>query len=321
MASSVTLRQLEYLVAVVDAGTFTSAAKTLHVSQSALSMAIADLERVLGVQLLVRRPRGVAPTKVCERVLTKGRHLLAGVEDLRNAAREAHESMSGRLMIGCYSTLSPTLMPPVISDFIQEHPGVDLQFFEGSHAYLAQLLRDGILDLALVYRYERGGSRADPDLVHTKVLRSAPYVLLPAGHRLSDQSDVSLEELESEPLILFDLPPGGEYFRSLFAAEGRTPAVRFSTSSFEMVRALVARGLGYSILSQETQIHLSYEGLEYVTRPLRADPTHDDGLDIEVVQLAGARPTLRAEVFVRRCTRTIQARFHPWPDPEPAERD
>jgi DNA-binding transcriptional LysR family regulator len=301
-ASSLTLRQLEYVVAVAQAGSLTKAASALHVSQSALSMAIADLERTLDVQLLVRQPRGVRPTKVGQRVLADARRLLSGVGDLRNAARDAHESMSGELVIGCYSTLSPIVLPRVTAAFVDRHPGVDLRFVEGSHEFLEEQLRHGVLDLALMYRYGAELFTPSPDLVRTKLHHSPPYVLLPPEHALADRTSLSLPELCAEPLVLFDLPPGGEYFRGLFAAEGLTPTVRFRTSSFEMVRALVARGLGYSILSQRTTIERSYEGRRYLVRPLGGK---HGGLDIDVVALKNVRPTLRAAEFVKECHRAF----------------
>ncbi|MDI3403305.1 LysR family transcriptional regulator [Streptomyces cavernicola] len=302
MATSLTLRQLEYVVAVAEAGSVTRAAARLHVSQSAVSMAIADLEHTLGVQLLVRQPRGVTPTSVGRRVLSDARRLLSGVGDLRNAAREEHESMSGQLAVGCYSTLAPIVLPPVIAAFAERHPDVDLRFIEGSHDMLQEQLRHGVLDLALMYHYGPEPLAPGNDLVRTRVLHTPPYVLLPDGHPLAERDKVALRELQDEPLILFDLPPGGAYFRSLFAAEGLAPTVRFRTTSFEMVRALVARGLGYSLLSQRTQIQLSYEGRPFLTRPLAGS---HDGLDIDVVQLAHARATLRAEEFIKECHRAL----------------
>ena len=122
--SEITHRQLEYFVAVADAGTVTGAARNLHLSQSALSMALSDLEGALGVQLLVRGRRGVHLTQAGRGVLSDSRRLIAGVADLHNSARDFQESMSGRLVVGCYSTLSPLLLPAVIDAFTTDHPDV-----------------------------------------------------------------------------------------------------------------------------------------------------------------------------------------------------
>ncbi|TCP46790.1 DNA-binding transcriptional LysR family regulator [Tamaricihabitans halophyticus] len=277
-----------------------------EVEGDATSATVTILERNLGVQLFLRRPRGVVVTPVGRRVLADARRLLSGVTDLQNAAREAHESMSGSLVIGCYSTLSPIVLPPVIAAFAERHPDVDLTFVEGSQGYLREQLRSGELDLAVLYHYDSELFAVSAELVRTRLVHSPPYVLLPADHRLTVRSALSLRELQPEPMILFDLPPGGEYFRSLFVAEGLEPTVRFRTTSFEMVRALVARGLGYSVLSQRTKITSSYEQREFVTRPLSGD---HGGLDIDIVQLRDAQPTLRADAFIQQCHESVEPLF------------
>lgn len=303
--SSVSLRQLEYLIAAADTGSVTAAAAKVYLSQSAVSTALTDLEETLGVQIFIRHPRGLSVTNVGQEVLTDARRLLAAMEDLRNSARESSESLSGKLVVGCYSTLAPILLPRVIADFIETHPNVDLSFIEGSHTQLEDQLRDGSLDLALLYEYDFGKFSLAKDLAVNLVISTPPYVILPERHELASRETLSLEELAPQPLILFDLPPGGDYFLSLFAAEDLVPNIRHRTTSFEMVRALVARGLGYSILSQRTNINMSYEGLGFVTRPLTgARP----GLNVAAVHLNGVRMTRRAVAFIDQCRTSLGAK-------------
>ena len=112
---------------------------------------------------------------------------------------------------------------------------------------------------------------------------------------------VALQQLAAEPLILFDLPPGGEYFLSIFAEAEVQPRVRFRTTSYELVRSLVARGLGYSILSQRTHIETSYEGLRYEVRELKGK---HPGLTVHAVTLGDIPLTRRAQAFVPQCRRS-----------------
>jgi DNA-binding transcriptional LysR family regulator len=300
--SNVSLRQLEYLVAAAETGSVTAAAAKLYLSQSAVSTALTDLEESLGVQIFVRHARGMSLTSVGQQVLVDARRLLAGVEDLRNSARETSESLSGRLVVGCYSTLAPILLPRIIADFTDSHPGVDLSFIEGSHSELEEKLRSGSLDLAILYDYGFGGRQRPRDLTSTVIESTPPYVILPEHHRLTQRPSISLSQLVEEPLILFDLPPGGDYFLSFFQNENLSPNIRFRTTSFEMVRALVARGLGYSILSQRTNINMSYEGLGFVAREL--DGGHG-GLNVGTVHLSGVRLTRRATAFIDQCRRSL----------------
>jgi DNA-binding transcriptional LysR family regulator len=301
--SDATLRQLEYFIAAVEEGSVTAASQRLHLSQSALSMALGELERALGAQVLVRHRRGVRPTHVGEQVLADARRLLADLHDLQTSARERQHGLTGRLMVGCYSTLSPIMLPRALSDYVEQFPGVDISFSEGSHDYLMDNLRNGTLDLALLYDYGPDNAARRDDLKFEAIATAPPYALLPEDHPLSGESSVSLHQLSSEPLILFSLPPGGDYFLSLFHAEGIEPTVRFRATSFELVRSLVARGFGYSILSQRTQVSASYEGLRFTTRPLTGS---HPGLTVSAVTLATAKLTRPAAAFIDTCRSSFE---------------
>lgn len=291
------LRQLEYFVAAAESGSVTAAASHLHLSQSAVSTALADLERALGAQLFLRHPRGVALTRTGESILARSRRLLSGVEDLHDTARSAQESLVGRLTVGCYTTLSPIVLPAIIDRFTRAHPAVDLDLVEGSHDELEVLLRSGVLDLALLYHYGFRDRERD-DLERSTVTNSPPYVLVPAGHALAERAEVELRLLAEEPLILFDLPPGGEYFLSLFQDAGLEPKIRLRTKSFELVRSLVGRGLGYSVLSQHPRTGVTYEGHEVRDVPLAGS---FGGLDVDAVTLRGLQATQRTQAFVESC--------------------
>jgi DNA-binding transcriptional LysR family regulator len=163
---------------------------------------------------------------------------------------------------------------------------------------LEEQLRSGVLDVALMYDYERTNFTGDRGLIGQPVVTSPPYVLLPEGHALAHSKRVTLQSLAEEPLILFNLPPGGEYFLSLFADAGLEPHVRYRSTSYELVRSLVARGLGYSILSQRTRIQVSYEERRFETRDLAG---RHPGLTVHAVTLDGMQPTRRARAFIAEC--------------------
>lgn len=300
--ADITLKQIEYLMAAAEAGSVTGAAAKLFLSQSAVSTALADLEQALGAQLFVRHPRGMTLTAAGREALADGRRVLDGVDEMRETARANVDSLSGRLRIGCYSTLAPVLLPRVIDGFLRKNPLVDISFIEGSQEALADALRSGAIDLAIVYDYNIQEMGHPDEFTLRRVDSVAPYVLLPPEHRLADRRKVSLHELAPEPLILFDLAPGGEYFLSFFHQAGLQANVRFRTTSFEMVRSLVARGLGYSILSQRTDISMSYEGKVFAVCDL-ADEISP--LAISTSRLTKARPTRRTRAFVEELSRQL----------------
>ena len=299
--ASLTLRQLEYFIACAELGSMTAAAERIRLSQSAVSTALSDLERTLGVQLLIRHARGLSLTPAGERVLSDARRLMGAAEDLRASARDIGQSLTGGLRIGCYSTIAPILLPRVIADFTDAHPEVDLEILEGSHSYLQDQLRSGGCEVALMYDYEHRSGALPSDFVARLVQSAPPHLVLPAAHRLAGRKKIRLREIADEPFILFDLQPGGEYFEGIFARLGLGPNVRFRTQSFEMVRSLVARGLGYSMLTQRADVTTSYEGRELIVRPL-ADAL--PSLSVVLVQLAATRPTRRATAFAQQCLRS-----------------
>ena len=111
-----TLRQLEYFVAVAEAGSITRAASAVHLSQSAMSTALTDLEGALGIQLLVRHhAKGITLTPAGRQLLVASRQLLASAADLRSVAHGLGGSLTGTLTIGCFEVMAPYLLPELLS--------------------------------------------------------------------------------------------------------------------------------------------------------------------------------------------------------------
>src|SRR5699024_4474830 len=142
-----TFRQLEYFSAIASEGTLAAAAERCHVSASALALAIDELERHLSLQLLLRREgHGVTLTPAGSRVLSLTRHLLTGAEALASDAWQASTSVSGTLRLGCFSTLAPFMLPPILQEFGRRHPDLELDYVEASAPYLNDMLLQGRID-------------------------------------------------------------------------------------------------------------------------------------------------------------------------------
>ncbi|MDF3311889.1 LysR family transcriptional regulator [Rhodococcus sp. T2V] len=310
-----TLKQVEYFVAVAEDGTMVGASARFHVSQSALSMAISDLEKRLGVQLFHRRQaKGIALTAAGRELLIKARRLLAQGEDFERSARELSGTLSGPMTVGVHPPLTSALLPRVIRGFTELHPEVTLSSLEGSTTELQDALTTGHVELALIIDL---GVRSD--LVRTKLFTARPRVLLPAHHRLGGQDSVSLAELESEPLVMVDVPPSQQFYQSALGSLGVAPTVRYRTGSVEGARALVGAGLGWSILMQRSAHSLTHEGRHVVSLPIADDiPT----VDIALIGVPGVL-TARADAFVSFCTELFSptsSDFEAWtglPDDEP----
>ncbi|WP_434445983.1 LysR family transcriptional regulator [Lentzea sp. E54] len=292
---NVTVRQLEYLIAVAETGSVTAAAARCHVSQGAISLALSELERTLDLHLVVRSPRrGAALTAAGTQVLADARRVVGAMGDLGVEARGLSRQISGVLTVGCYAPIAPFHLPAAIATFERAHPEVSVRFVEGSLPEIGADLIAGRCEIAFLYDQD-----LLPGIATTTLYDQPPKVLLPAGHRLCRRRAVSLRELADDPFVLLDVPPSERYFRSVFAAAGVEMVVAHRARSFELARSLVARGIGYSITVQQPVVSFSYEGLEVVAVELRdAVPTTP-----VVLGWAGGGPlTRRAHAFAGHCT-------------------
>ena len=290
-----TLRQLEYFVACVDAGSIAGAAVSLNVSQPTVSVAITKLEDQLGMQLLLRHhAQGVSVTAGALRFVQSARSLLSHATDVQREAMMISDdiesdNISGILRLGSFVTLAPSALPGLISQFHQNYPGVKLDLQEGTQEKLVEGLYSGSLEIALLYDLEL------PDDIHRVALAElSPYVVLPASHPLADQDEIDLVNLETEPMILFDVQPSRGFFLGLFKSVGVTPDIAYTTSSLELLRGMVGRGLGYSLLVTRPHGDLTYEGAQLVARPIKNNIAKSR---IVLASLANLRPTRAMSKF------------------------
>lgn len=293
------LRQLWYFIAVAEEGTISAAADRLHVSQSAVSLALTDLEKALRVQLCVRRKaHGITLTPSGTQALRQARMLLRQAATLEMDGLGDAEELSGPLTLGCYLSLAPTVLPRLIRGFGLLHPRVTLGFEEGTQDALQRLLLAGELDLAVVYNMD-----ILPEFAQVQLYRRQPHVLLPADHKLATEPVVALRDLAEEPMVLLDAPPSSHHTLWLCEAAGVKPLVRFRTKNFETARALVGRGLGYAMLIQRPANTRTYEGLPVVTKDIAELADHH--VEVVLAWPRHIRLTPRSEAFVRYCQETF----------------
>ncbi|NYI06878.1 LysR family transcriptional regulator [Allostreptomyces psammosilenae] len=146
----VTLRQLECLVRVAEAGSFTRAAELLHVTQPALSHQMRALERAVGAQLLERLPRSVRLTTAGRAMLPHARAVLAGTEQAVAAARQAGGFETGTLELATLLSVSLGVLPPVLRAWCQAHRGIRVRLFEYHHGEeMRAAMAAGQADLAV----------------------------------------------------------------------------------------------------------------------------------------------------------------------------
>ena len=280
MLDDATIVQLEYFRTVVRLGSLTRAAESLSVTQPTLSTAIARLERQYRIQLLARIPRkGVEPTLAGLRLLTVLEPLLDSVGRLGSIARGTDDPLQGELSVGVYTPLAPFYASTIVLEAARLMPGVTLTITEGNLDELPEALRRRQLDVALLYADE-----LTPEFSITQLRTIAPHVVVAEDHWLvrEGRTSVSLHELADEPAAFLTLSHSFKRYMSYFRALNITPNIKYTSTSYEVVRSYVASGLGYALLHHEHLTHQTHCGRSLV--PLRIED------DVVPAQLCLATP-------------------------------
>jgi DNA-binding transcriptional LysR family regulator len=301
-ASRFTLRQLSCFVAACDGGGIGAAATRLHLAQATVSAAIADLERTLGVQLLVRGSRRVAtPSPAGRELLAQAADVLAAAGRLDERSAALRGDVSGELPVGCLVTLAPAVAPAACRAFERRWPQARVALAPAHQAELLARLGDGTIALAITYDLGLGsGVEFEP------LAPAPPYALMAAAHPLAGAASVGLAELAAEPFVLLDLPLSRDYFLDLFRSEGVEPAVARRVADAELARSLVAWGYGYTLANVRPAPARAVDGT-----PLRAVPVAAAATPprIGLARRFGLRPTRTARAFAETCGEVVAARW------------
>jgi DNA-binding transcriptional LysR family regulator len=307
MFPNFSLKQLSYLVSVADLGSMRAAAEAENVSQAAISMGLRDLEQRLGVQLLARRPgHGVSITQTGRGVAADARRVLAASGELLSAAEAPAEDLRGVLNVGCFTALTPSYVPPLIGDFGACHPAVQLQITEGNQNELRRGLEAGILDLAVTWEGGMGSGIAT-ETVDTMI----PYALLPADHELAQRPALALADLADVPLVQYAHGLTPEIRPSSAWETEHARAIVHTSPNIEVVRSLVARGVGWTPVFQQWLTNTSLEGL-----PLRSVPiVGQQPLQRVVVAWPERQPRSRRAIAALEFIRSVAVRLSRPPTP------
>lgn len=240
------LRQLRYLVAIADEGSFTGAAERSHVAQPALSQQIRRLEEEVGVTLVDRTTRRVRMTAAGIALVERARRAIAEIDAGVAELNELTGVRAGRVSIGAMQTLGPFDLSRLLAAFHARYPEVELAVREEPSEALADRLRSDALDLAFLSVTERiqGGGLSFKRLATEEVV-----AVLPVEHPLAGREAIDLDELREDRFIGYR---EGSMLRRLLegaAAEaGFAPRVAFESNEVDRIRSMVARGLGVSLL-------------------------------------------------------------------------
>jgi DNA-binding transcriptional LysR family regulator len=238
---NVTLIQFRSFCAVAEHGNFTVAAAHLCLSQSAVSQAVAGLEKALDTQLLLRSRDGVTLTAAGVAVLAEARGLLASVERLAAAVREPH-ALEGELRIGVVQSAAVRLLPGWMRQLHAAHPAVRVSLYEGTDSEVTGWVRAGIVDIGFTSRTERG-------LRSLPVFEDDYVVVVPREHALASSATLQLKDLSGHRMLMSG---GGceTLIQELLTAASSRPDVVCMVRDNAALVSMVGEGLGLTIMPE-----------------------------------------------------------------------
>ncbi|MFT4010654.1 MAG: LysR family transcriptional regulator [Nocardioidaceae bacterium] len=264
------IEQLEYMAAVTQHGSLRRASEHLHISQPALSEAIAKLERELGVTLLDRRRSGARISREGQELLRNMAEVLEAVDRLRVAAGD--QTAAARVVrVGTVNAGTARLLLPAVRRLHVKQPGSAVEIRNLQQEAIHTGLAEGGLDLGLVNLL--GGDDLPPGVTGHRLLHGRPVAVLPGDHPLTQQEEVSAADLRHEPFI--GMRPGylmHRFAHRLFGAD--LPLEWHSTDGAEMGKMMVAEGLGISLLPDYSVVGDPLERVGLIAaRPISPDRT------------------------------------------------
>jgi LysR family hydrogen peroxide-inducible transcriptional activator len=236
------LRDLRYLLAVVEHRHFGRAAEACNISQPTLSVQIRKLENQLNVLLFERASKTVAPTAACERLISHARAAVAEADAILAVARDLRDPLAGRLRLGVIPTLAPYLLPIIFAPLRGALPALDVEPWEDQTEALLKRLHAHDLDAALLATEVIG-----PEF-ESRPLFDEPFLAaLPAEHPLARCAAVAEADLAQDILVLAD----GNCLRDqTLAACGRGEALtgNLRATSLSTLLNMVAAGYGTTLI-------------------------------------------------------------------------
>jgi DNA-binding transcriptional LysR family regulator len=281
------LGAMAQFVRVVEAGSFSAAARILGQRQPAISKAVAQLEDRLGVKLFIRTTRALSLTDAGRVFYDHAKAALDAVEEAEAATKGAGAALSGRLRICAPVTFARLHIIPTLPAFMAAHPALELDLILDDRRI--DLVEEGI-DVAI-----RAGALADSSMVATHIAEGLRQVVASRDFWRAQRPVNTPTDLTTLPFIAYGEAPGGLDW--IFAREGKTELVRMKqrmrVSALEGIREAIFAGIGFAIISEwSTSDAISNRLIE-----TRLDDYHLPSVDLWAIFPAGRQPSARARAF------------------------
>ncbi len=238
-----TIRQMEYLIALDEKGSFIDAAKRCNVTQSTISAGIKELETILEQPLFIRGRKNITLTALGEETAERARRILNATDRLCARAQESKTPLSSTLRLGVIPTIAPYFLPEILPRLQKDFPKLDLQIYEDFSDRLSEKLRQGTIDVALMaFPYEM-------EDIETIELFDEPFFLAcPKGKEppgmIMDAKNLDFGEL----LLLEDGHCLTDHALSACDLQKSSRRKAYSASSLPTLIEMVNHGLGITLL-------------------------------------------------------------------------
>ncbi len=244
-----TLKQLKYLLGVVDNGlNITAAAERLYTSQPGISKQLRLLEQELGVQIFSRKSKslvGITPTGAT--VIEYARKIMRDVDNIRSVGKDQMAEQDGMLSIATTHTQARYVLPEIISQFHERYPRVNLELHQGTSEQIAALVAENRVDFAIA----TDSRSLFPELNLLPCYHWDRIILTKKDHPLAESdSPLTLDSLVKHPLITYVFSSNRESsFLRAFEAERLEPNVVFTARDADVIKTYVRMGMGVGVIA------------------------------------------------------------------------
>ena len=307
-AANFSLRQIRYFLAVARLGQVSRAAAMLHVTQSAVTVALRDLEHALGLPLFARESHGMELTDDGRAFLDHALQIDAAVSSASQLGRAS--PVQGRLHLAATTTVLGYFLPEHLQRLHGLYPQLEIVVEELPRADIEAGLQQGRFDLGLMVTSQMD----DPALTTQTLVESRRRLWLAAGHPWAGRDTVSLAEVAGERLLMLTADEAAVSASRYWAAHGLSPQVHIRSASIEAIRSLVAYGEGVAIASDMEYRPWSLEGRRVDTIGL-AEPIPPLTIGLAWPTPSGTSPTVQRVLAYFR-----QRYLDPSPRHRPARR-
>jgi len=240
-----TILQLEYFLAVVNYGSYSTAAKNCFVTQPSLSTQISNLEDELGVPLLDRSSKPIVPTDVGLLVLEKARMSIASFYSVKESVNDLKGEISGKVRLGVIPTISPFLMPKFVPEFAKKYPKVQLDVRDMFTSDIIDALSRDIIDVAIL----SGGYQMQ--IKETKLFNDKLYFYVSPKSELFNRNEILIDEVDVSKLLILS---EGNCLRNqalklmCLAQQKVKPSYNFANCSLETLMHVVDATSSFTII-------------------------------------------------------------------------